>query len=75
MAVQQIIKPSVVNSPFRSLQIHRQNSDEAKSPLAKRIPWYCLHIWLLLETVSPLRDGATTGVSPKRQAKQVEHRH
>lgn len=32
MTVQQIMKPNTVNSIFRSLQTHRPNSDEAKSP-------------------------------------------
>lgn len=53
MTVQQIMKPNVVNSTFRSLQIHRPNSDETKSPLSGRTPCYFLYIWLLLELVSP----------------------
>lgn len=55
ITVQQIMKPNVVNSTFRSLQIPRPNSDEVKSPLADRTLHYFLYIWLL-ELVSALRD-------------------
>lgn len=71
MIVQQIIKPTVFTSTFRSLQIHRPISDVLELPLANGIPSCLLPAWLLLETVRPLKGGATTRVIPMRQAKQV----